>query len=168
MLILKRTGQTLIVLSLLGFSWLAWILLATPAERFDTQGPGILGAVVMFAAQLIGYVGLVLLAIWWLIGWERRLKSARPRQPTTTKRRRRWPINGFVHAIAACAISLGVTATVAMVFEHWFLNFDCPAGAIDYCPWTVVFVIQTFGPAFVLLTVICAIGLNKLQLNQNQ
>ena len=165
MLILKRTGQTLIGLSLLGFIWLAWILLATPVERFDTQGPGILGAVVMFAAQLSGCVGLVLVALWWLVGWERRLKAARPLQPTP--RRRRWPIKGLVRVLAACAISLGVTATVATVFEHRFLNFDCPAGAVDYCPWTVAFIIQTFGPGFILLAVICAIGLNKLQPRHN-
>lgn len=51
-------------LSLAGFIWLAWFLLATPASSFDTQGPGLLGAFVMFASQWLGVVGLVLLVVW--------------------------------------------------------------------------------------------------------
>lgn len=36
----------------------------TPASNFETQGPGLLGAFVMFGSEILGAVGIVLLIIW--------------------------------------------------------------------------------------------------------
>ena len=60
----KYIAFSILGLSIAGFIWLAWFLITTPASDFDTQGPGLLGSMVMFASQVIGIVGLALLLIW--------------------------------------------------------------------------------------------------------
>ncbi len=61
MKIFKYVAFTALGLSLAGFVWLGWFLAATPASGFDTQGPGLLGAFVMFGSQVLGVAGIVLL-----------------------------------------------------------------------------------------------------------
>jgi hypothetical protein len=62
--ILKYTAFLFLGFSLAGFLWLAWFLITTPATSFDTQGPGLFGAVIMFAAEVLGIVGILLFATW--------------------------------------------------------------------------------------------------------
>ncbi len=76
---LKYAGFGLLGLSLAGFLWLGWFLLSTPSSAFDTQGPGLFGAFVMFASQILGAAGLSLLLITRLIStW---LQAGRPKGP---------------------------------------------------------------------------------------
>ena len=63
-------------LSLTGFIWLAWFLFSTPSSAFDSQGPGLLGAFVMFGSQVLGVVGIVLFVSWKLMSmWLERRSS---------------------------------------------------------------------------------------------
>jgi len=62
--ILKYTAFLLLGFSFAGFLWVAWLLIVTPTSSFDTQGPGLAGAFVMFAAQILGFVGIFLFAVW--------------------------------------------------------------------------------------------------------
>lgn len=61
---LKYTAFSFLGLSLAGFVCLAGFLIMTPASNFETQGPGLLGAFVMFGSEILGAVGIVLLIIW--------------------------------------------------------------------------------------------------------
>ena len=61
---LKFLALGLLGLSLACFIYLAWFLLTTPADSFDTQGPGLSGAFVMFGGQVLAAAGLVLLIVW--------------------------------------------------------------------------------------------------------
>jgi len=65
--ILKYLAFLILGLSVAGFVWLAWFLITTPSSSFDTQGPGLLGAFVMFGSQVLGIVGIALTVIWKLI-----------------------------------------------------------------------------------------------------
>lgn len=51
-------------LSIAGFIWLGGFLILTPASAFDTQGPGLFGALLLFGSQVLGMVGIVLVIIW--------------------------------------------------------------------------------------------------------
>ena len=62
--LLRNTAFLLLGASLVGFVWLAWFLIATPAESFDTQGPGLLAAFVMIGSQVLGVLGIALIAVW--------------------------------------------------------------------------------------------------------
>jgi TRAP-type C4-dicarboxylate transport system permease small subunit len=62
--ILKYTAFLFLGFSFAGFLWVAWLLIVTPTSSFDTQGPGLVGAFVMFAAQILGFVGIFLFAVW--------------------------------------------------------------------------------------------------------
>ena len=64
---LKYFSFIVLGLSLLGFFWLAWFLFSTPSSAFDTQGPGLLGAFVMFGSQVLGVAGIVLFMTWKLM-----------------------------------------------------------------------------------------------------
>ena len=67
MKIIKYISYAILGLSLAGFIWLGWFLVITPASSFDTQGPGLLGAFVMFGSQVLGVVGIILLSIYKVI-----------------------------------------------------------------------------------------------------
>ena len=75
---LKYTAMVFIVVSLAAFAWLAWFLLSTPSSAFDTQGPGLLGAFVMFGAQIAGIVGISLFAIWLVLRWWQNAQDTEP------------------------------------------------------------------------------------------
>jgi len=67
MKIFKYIALSILGLSVAGFIWLGWFLITTPASSFDTQGPGLLGAFVMFGSQVLGVIGLGLLIVWKVI-----------------------------------------------------------------------------------------------------
>lgn len=62
--ILKYTAFLFLGFSFAGFLCVAWLLIVVPTSSFDTQGPGLMGAIVMFAAQIFGFVGIFLFALW--------------------------------------------------------------------------------------------------------
>ncbi len=62
--ILKYTAFLILGFSVAGFLWVAWLLIVTPTSSYDTQGPGLVGAFVMFAAQIFGFFGIFLFAVW--------------------------------------------------------------------------------------------------------
>ena len=67
---------TVLAFSLAGFIWLGWFLVATPSSDFDHQGPGLLGAFVMFGSQILGVAGIVLMIAWKLVSmWFNSKKS---------------------------------------------------------------------------------------------
>lgn len=81
MKILKYIGASILGISVAGFIWLAWFLITTPASDFDTQGPGLLGAILMFGGQLLALGGVFLLLAWkaisaWPAHKERRSQAA--------------------------------------------------------------------------------------------
>lgn len=61
---LKTTAYLFSVISIAAFLWVAWFLISTPASSFDTQGPGLVGAIVLFFAQVSGIFGIILFAVW--------------------------------------------------------------------------------------------------------
>ncbi len=64
MKLFKYLAFSILGISLAGFVWLGWFLVATPSTDFDHQGPGLFGAFVMFGSQVLGVTGIVLLIIW--------------------------------------------------------------------------------------------------------
>ena len=64
MKIFKYIALSVTGLSIAGFIWLGGFLITTPASDFDTQGPGLFGAFLLFGSQVLGAVGIVLLVIW--------------------------------------------------------------------------------------------------------
>ena len=168
MLLLKRAGQACLLLSLIGFLWVAWLLIGVPTELFNTQGPGVFGAIVLLFAQISGGVGITLLVIWWVVFWEARLRSARLIYPVAdpiadpiTRQRKLRP--RLISAMVGTSFAALVTLTLASTLEHKFLNFDCPPGTIDYCAWTTSFVIDTFGPIFAVIAVASTIAAAQLR-----
>ncbi len=68
---LKYTAFLFLGFSFAGFLWVAWLLIVVPTSSFDTQGPGLVGAIVMVAAQILGFVGIFLFAVWIAIKYRR-------------------------------------------------------------------------------------------------
>ena len=67
MKVFKYIALSVTGLSIAGFIWLGVFLVTTPASHFDTQGPGLFGAFLLFSSQVIGAIGIVLLVIWKVI-----------------------------------------------------------------------------------------------------
>ncbi|MDH3856565.1 MAG: hypothetical protein OEV07_01105 [Gammaproteobacteria bacterium] len=67
MKIFNYIALSILGLSIAGFIWLGWFLVTTPASSFDTQGPGLLAAFVMFGSQVLALVGMGLLIVWKVI-----------------------------------------------------------------------------------------------------
>lgn len=79
---LVYAALSLLMVSLAGFILLGLFLLLTPAAGFETQGPGLFGAFVLFGSQVVGAAGFVLLFVWLLISLR---QNRKPNQKTVIR-----------------------------------------------------------------------------------
>lgn len=67
MKIFKYLAISVLGLSVAGLIWVGWFLVTTPASSFDTQGPGLLAAFVLYGSQVLAVGGMGLLIVWKVI-----------------------------------------------------------------------------------------------------
>ena len=82
MKILVYAALSMLMISLAGFILIGLFLLLTPASSFETQGPGLFGAFVLFGSQVVGAVGFLLLIAWSIISlWRYRRANKNAVEP---------------------------------------------------------------------------------------
>ncbi len=74
---LKVTSLLLLTCAGIAILFAGGLLVLAPTDSFDTQGPGLAGAIAAFFGMMMGGVGVLLLIIWEAVTWNRRMREAK-------------------------------------------------------------------------------------------